>query len=236
MALSPIGQGQRTLPPPLLQVHADLDEELLSGARLSPQYQRILAWAWRNLGLAADLLVQLCAAHLRLIDAASPAAAAPTTVDFDTVRRVGRRLASVVTGSRHRGTIEAVANSLRELCQLARWRPELAGLPAELVNAPLVAMETASYSVTRRSAGLPLLLTSVLSAVCAGQWSEPLLDGTVARLLACCGKQEELPAATAIEGKSASEASAATTGSGPSDKVNIHILFGTFLSNIRIGP
>uniref|UniRef100_A0A1I8HAI4 DUF2428 domain-containing protein n=1 Tax=Macrostomum lignano TaxID=282301 RepID=A0A1I8HAI4_9PLAT len=118
----------------------------------------------------------LCAAHLRAADA---------DIDLDGVRRVGRRLAAVVTGSRHRGTIEAVANSLREFCQLIRWRQELADLPGELVNAPLVAMETASYSVTRRSAGLPLLLTSVLSAVCAGQWSEPLLDRTVARLLRC---------------------------------------------------
>ncbi|PAA47998.1 hypothetical protein BOX15_Mlig021906g5 [Macrostomum lignano] len=186
-------------------VDADLDEDLLSGARLSPHYQRILAWAWRNLAMAADLLVQLCAAHLRAADA---------DIDLDGVRRVGRRLAAVVTGSRHRGTIEAVANSLREFCQLIRWRQELADLPGELVNAPLVAMETASYSVTRRSAGLPLLLTSVLSAVCAGQWSEPLLDRTVARLLRC------VESATADKATAEDEAK----GSDKVDSPKVHAL------------
>ncbi|XP_037500572.1 thyroid adenoma-associated protein homolog [Rhipicephalus sanguineus] len=75
-------------------------------------------------------------------------------------------LVAVMTGCRHRGAIESCCESLKSLCQVlsSSTTTEISDIPFNFVKKALSSLtsRSKSSSITRRSAGLPLLIRALL--------------------------------------------------------------------------
>ncbi|VDK89096.1 unnamed protein product [Dibothriocephalus latus] len=161
------------------------NEKALTAIELLPEYQHILSWAWKTLKLTSDVLVtwlylRVCAFLASAVDD-DDASSDPTTTTMDAethriLRLIGNQLIHILIVCRHKGTVEAVYQSLQQyltvtarldcflqscasnqkLRVLTVARALLTNLirPEEVIDVCLAALSDCKFSVTRRAAGL----------------------------------------------------------------------------------
>ncbi|CAH1793264.1 unnamed protein product [Owenia fusiformis] len=126
---------------------------------LDPKYQTCVSWCWQNLkegalllGKISGILVGYCGNN----DGVSA-----------TVMNIGEVLLQILTQCRHWGAIMA-ANSafIVHSTELIKSHKQLNTIPGKILQNTIASLESNSAlsSITRRSAGFPLLVTSILLA------------------------------------------------------------------------
>jgi len=110
-------------------------------------------------------------------------------LDVAQVRKCAEIVISVLTGCRHKGAIVSAQSALQELSAalLLDGREEFSRIPGEILRNVLDQVEDDSSSVTRRGAGLPLLVLRIVSSEPRGRHRK-LLHLAVKRLLDIASK------------------------------------------------
>ncbi|XP_022090994.1 thyroid adenoma-associated protein homolog [Acanthaster planci] len=161
------------------------NEEMLG---LSEEHQLILACCWLNLKECSLLLGGLAEA-LPMCSEGDPG-----ILTFDQVTMMANILVAILTRCRHKGAIDGCNQGFARLCSrlLASPCPELQAIPKTLLDRvlALVTDEGAGSSFTKKSAGLPLLVESIVSAEPRGR-ERPLLAYVMTKLMALAN--EPLP-------------------------------------------
>lgn len=141
---------------PKSESHDDDAEEVC----ISDEHSLVLACAWLN-------LKECCLVASKLYAASST----------DVVERAGHLITTVLTGTRHKGALEAAASALANLCSHLLSGCDNDFLPEKWLLRVMTEMETSPMaSITRRSAGLPMLIRAIVS-------SEPRGNASGRRLL-----------------------------------------------------
>uniref|UniRef100_T1IPS1 Uncharacterized protein n=1 Tax=Strigamia maritima TaxID=126957 RepID=T1IPS1_STRMM len=128
---------------------------------LSVEHQLILSCCWLTLKECSFLMSKLVI-KMSFSYPTKSAVLNPTLV-----RRMTDDLVNILFGCRHRGAIEACSIAMGELCQSlsSEQLPEYRDIPKSILNSALEVIRTPNYnsSITRRSAGLPLLFIAIIS-------------------------------------------------------------------------
>lgn len=149
---------------------------------LSPKYQLVSTWCWLNiressllLGSLVSVVLKSSSSHDLDIDLLSP----------QDLRQVGNIFLRVMTCCRHKGAIESSSLGFSEFC-LALFRShdlDVHSIPGVLLHEILSQIyDLSESSVTRRSAGLPLVVQVVLASE-AKVKQNVLLKETIGKLL-----------------------------------------------------
>ncbi|XP_077536048.1 tRNA (32-2'-O)-methyltransferase regulator THADA [Haemaphysalis longicornis] len=139
-------------------------EAAIGGVRLTAQEhrqaeERLMSFCWHCIKNSCSLLELVVSTSLKENGVSYP-------LDVDALREIADALIAVMTGCRHRGAIESCCESLRSLCHVlsSSKDPEIADIPFGLLKSALSSLtsRSKSSSITRRSAGLPLLVRALL--------------------------------------------------------------------------
>lgn len=120
-----------------------IQENNQEAVTISDEHSLILACAWLNLKECC-----LLAAKLSLYCSAD-----------EVTDRAGLLIISVLTGTRHKGALEAAASALAQICCSLKYGK----MPEKWLLTAMEEMKN-SYSITRRSAGLPMLVRAIVSS------------------------------------------------------------------------
>ena len=84
----------------------------------------------------------------------------------EVVQRAGQLIITVLAGTRHKGALEAAAAALSDFCSKLLTNVTHESLPETWLSNILEEMDSSNMaaSVTRRSAGLPMLIRAIVSA------------------------------------------------------------------------
>ncbi|KAJ2720795.1 hypothetical protein GGI07_004399 [Coemansia sp. Benny D115] len=173
----------------------DDDDELLSGdveldGPVGPRQQVILSYCWRAIsgvsGLLAAIATKPPGSDNRSTAAAGRAAKDTSTplLDQDTVGKIGSLLRTLLTSIRHRGAFSAVHPAFTDVCG-RMFRSSSAELNHQVglwLEQCLDIATICQVSVTRRSAGWPLCLLSILT--CDKNATQALLPRAMDRIFA----------------------------------------------------
>lgn len=149
--------------------------------RMDIEYQHVLSWSWQVLKNTANILVSWCRAVVN-------------DNHGGIIRDIGVILLKVLCQSRHRGTIECVAGCLQTYIQLGEGSDHRAyWLTARevAIDECIEGAVRGQYSITRRSAGLPLVLMSALTGCSGTTAGSVLASECLERLMGLCGADEE---------------------------------------------
>ena len=142
---------------------------------ISEDHSLVLACAWLNIKEAC-----LLSSELR---STSP----------EVIERAGQLLIKVLTSTRHKGVLEAAAVALSDFCCHLLTSGEHSHFPEIWLNDVIDSLENHAASVTRRSAGLPLLVRSLVSSEERGSsGGRHLLTLAVTKLLAILEKGQSI--------------------------------------------
>lgn len=140
------------------------EHKLAKGIKFMPeQYrqveERMTSLCWHCIKNSCSLLELVTAISLKDNGISYP-------LDGRALYDIADTLVAVMTGCRHRGAIESCCESLRSLCHFlsSNGSIEISGIPFNLLKNALssLTLRSKSSSVTRRSAGLPLLIRALL--------------------------------------------------------------------------
>ncbi|RUS84498.1 hypothetical protein EGW08_007737, partial [Elysia chlorotica] len=139
-----------------------LDDQDGETTTLSPEFQLLLSWCWINLKESCSCLAGITSSSL-LFEKKS-------CLDQTVLHSVGKKFIQVLTTCRHRGAIEGCRSGLYQfsLSLMASDAEELAHIPRVILQEVLESL-SGNYltsSVTRRSAGLPIIVQTILLASC----------------------------------------------------------------------
>ena len=92
-------------------------------------------------------------------------------VSKEVVQRAGQLIITVLTGTRHKGALEASAAALADFCSKLLTNVTYESLPETWLSNVLEQMESShmAASITRRSAGLPMLIRAIVSSESRGK-------------------------------------------------------------------
>ncbi|XP_046561929.1 thyroid adenoma-associated protein homolog [Haliotis rubra] len=160
------GGNEKESCPSFAELGVALDS-LVSGERegeslsLTPEFQFMLSWCWVNLKESCTCLgeVTACLVTSRTGDR-------PTWLQE--LQSVGQVYVQVLTSCRIRGAIEGCRQGFLQYCTVLMScdDPALAAIPAEILHQVMSSLESnlMSASVTRRSAGLPIIVQVIAQA------------------------------------------------------------------------
>uniref|UniRef100_A0A2C9LB43 Uncharacterized protein n=1 Tax=Biomphalaria glabrata TaxID=6526 RepID=A0A2C9LB43_BIOGL len=141
----------------LISSDEDSEEGLLS---ISPAFQLLLSWCWLNIKESSACLGELTHVVLQHSE--------KCLLSVDVLHNIGQIFVKVLTTCRHRGAIEGCRDGFFIFCcsLLSSSDPYLNNIPREILNQLLVNLSdnSLSSSVTRRSAGLPIVVQTILQA------------------------------------------------------------------------
>ena len=159
----------------------------MTEVNISEEFSLVLACAWLNIKEAS-----LLAAELGSI----------ASSDHEVAQRAGQLLIRVLTGSRHKGVLEAAGPALSDLCRhLLTTGGKSSSFPEKWLKDVIDdSFEGHTASVTRRSAGLPLLVKSLVSAEARGNsGGRHLLTLAVSQLVASLEEEKEMKTSSETE-------------------------------------
>jgi hypothetical protein len=134
---------------------------------ISDEHSLVMACAWLN-------LKECCLVSSLLHKSDDPAI----------VQRAGSLIARVLTETRHKGALEAAATAMTEFCSKLLTLEAYGGLPQVWLLKAIDEMSHASASITRRSAGLPLLVRGIVTSEPRGSsGGRKLLNLAMSKLL-----------------------------------------------------
>ncbi|PRT56228.1 hypothetical protein B9G98_03848 [Wickerhamiella sorbophila] len=125
--------------------------------------QVILSYSWRAVRESANLLMVLM-----------------PVLEVEQLKPLGELLIEQLTSIRHRGAFMSITGPLQACCSRCYAVPTLQSLPLEWLETHLQEILIHTKLITRRSAGLPLLVTSIL--VSHPKPLEPAVDRVMDRL------------------------------------------------------
>ncbi|KAK8785463.1 hypothetical protein V5799_008178 [Amblyomma americanum] len=140
------------------------DHELAKDIKFTPEQchqveERMTSFCWHCIKNSCSLLELVAAVSLKDNGISYP-------IDAAALHDIADTLVAVMTGCRHRGAIESCCESLRSLCHglSSNGNKAISGIPFSLLKNVLLSLtlRSKSSSVTRRSAGLPLLIRALL--------------------------------------------------------------------------
>ncbi|XP_066282258.1 tRNA (32-2'-O)-methyltransferase regulator THADA-like [Branchiostoma lanceolatum] len=144
---------------------------------LTPEHELVLACCWLNIKEAGLLLGQLVDSVLQKdCDLLTP----------EQGQFIGRIYVRILTQCRHRGAIESCNVGFLTVCKrlLSHSDPQMAAIPAQILDQVLdvILGNRSTSNITRRSAGLPLLVQAITASEPRGNY-RPLLSRAVQVLL-----------------------------------------------------
>lgn len=116
--------------------------------------QVILSYAWRSMKESTtmiDVLLRRCQKSSKIID-------------DEIILKLGPNLIEQLSTIRHRGAFSSIYPTFVSLCSLCKSIPNLEPLPREWLQENLELTKVKSKSITRRSAGVPYLITAILTS------------------------------------------------------------------------
>lgn len=135
-------------------------------AVLSSEYQLIMTWCWLNIRECSILLGCLVETVPIWVSGDSQDKLTRCILSLDQVVDMGEIMLRVLTTCRHRGAIESCSIGFTRYCTrlLSSTQPRLYDIPGQLLRQLLDQMTSKAVvsSVTRRSAGLPLVIQSIV--------------------------------------------------------------------------
>ncbi|XP_078591502.1 tRNA (32-2'-O)-methyltransferase regulator THADA-like [Branchiostoma floridae x Branchiostoma japonicum] len=144
---------------------------------LTPEHELVLACCWLNIKEAGLLLGQLVDSVLQH----KSEILIPEQVQF-----IGRMYVRILTQCRHRGAIESCNIGFLTVCKrlLSHSDAQMAAIPAQILDQVLdvILGNRSTSNITRRSAGLPLLVLAITASEPRGNY-RPLLSRAVQVLL-----------------------------------------------------
>ena len=171
----------------VINVQEENCQERNMEVNISEEFSLVLACAWLNIKEAS-----LLAAELGSI----------ASSDHEVAQRAGQLLIRVLTGSRHKGVLEAAGPALSDLCRhLLTTGGKSSSFPEKWLKDVIDdSFEGHTASVTRRSAGLPLLVKSLVSAEARGNsGGRHLLTLAVSQLVASLEEEKEMKTSSETE-------------------------------------
>ncbi|VDD75297.1 unnamed protein product [Mesocestoides corti] len=192
-------QAQTTIKTPSESESAhEIWDSLTSTTALFPEYQHILSWAWHNLEITSSILSKWV--HFRVL------LALIRGEPLDDLARqyftlVGKQLIRILMSCRHKGTVEAVHQSLQDYLTISEYlsqhfrtvtakQDQLQSIldllirPNQVIDVCLSAVRDCKFSVTRRSAGLwPASKAALMAELVASPLEQPLLHRWLSSLL-----------------------------------------------------
>ncbi|GFN94469.1 thyroid adenoma-associated protein [Plakobranchus ocellatus] len=144
---------------------------------LSPEFQLLLSWCWINLKESCSCLAAVTATLLQF-DGDSQR-------NVSSLQSIGDKLIQVLTTFRHRGAIEGCQSGLFQysFSLMSSKNMDLACIPRKILQKVLCSLSENSMtsSITRRSAGLLIIVQTILQTACkCGHFD--LLESTVEKL------------------------------------------------------
>lgn len=112
--------------------------------------QVLSSYAWRSIKESSNMIDVLLKVNLPITD--------------DNIIEIGPILLEQLATIRHRGAFSSVYPTFVSCCKLCIKRKELAFIPSQWLEENLKLIQTKSKFITRRSAGIPFLLTAILSS------------------------------------------------------------------------
>ncbi|KAH9492921.1 hypothetical protein Btru_032618 [Bulinus truncatus] len=150
-------------------VEQDDEEELLS---ISPSFQLLLSWCWINIKESCACLGELT--HVVLLHSDKQ------LLPKDVLYNIGQIFVKVLTTCRHRGAIEGCRDGffLFSHSLLSSHDPYLNNIPRSILAQILGSLSenSLSSSVTRRSAGLPIIVQIIVQAAQKSRNSDLLVS------------------------------------------------------------
>ncbi|KAK7104750.1 tRNA (32-2'-O)-methyltransferase regulator THADA-like [Littorina saxatilis] len=147
---------------------------------ISPEFQLLLSWCWNNLKESCTCL-GVAVALANKPDQGKDV----SLLSSDVIESVGETFIRVLTHCRHRGAIEGCRNGFLQFCTslMLCGDSNLSSVPANILNQVLSNLEKdqMTSSVTRRSAGLPIIVQTIAQAEKRCKLNKLLLE-TVTRL------------------------------------------------------
>ncbi|KAL3216170.1 hypothetical protein MRX96_006381 [Rhipicephalus microplus] len=140
------------------------DHEMAERIRFTPEQrqqveERLASFCWHCIKNSCSLLDLVASISLKDNGISY-------SLDSRSLHDIVDALVAVMTGCRHRGAIESCCESLKSLCQVLSSceTTEISDIPFNFVKKALSSLtsRSKSSSVTRRSAGLPLLIRALL--------------------------------------------------------------------------
>ncbi|XP_076464925.1 tRNA (32-2'-O)-methyltransferase regulator THADA-like [Babylonia areolata] len=192
LVLNILANGQTGNCPSFAQMGMALEQLVTDGAAeqevtssLSPEFQLLLSWCWLNLKESCTCLGLVTALG---VGCGSGGGCALTA---QVVEQIGETFLRVLTHCRHRGAIEGCRSGLLQFCVSLMLCSDstLSAVPANILNTLLSSLEKdeMTSSVTRRSAGLPIIVQTIAQAEKRCK-SSSLLHQTVGRLYAVASR------------------------------------------------
>ncbi|XP_037575247.1 thyroid adenoma-associated protein homolog [Dermacentor silvarum] len=175
------------------------DHEIAKGIRFTPEElhqveERLASFCWHCIKNSCLLLDLVATVSLKDNGITYP-------LDSRALHDIADALVAVMTGCRHRGAIESCCESLKSLCQVlsSSTTTEISDIPFDLVRKALSSLtsRSKSSSITRRSAGLPLLIRALLEGEARNvkrsmSWTVDHLNCVIRE----CAEQCDVPAST----------------------------------------
>ncbi|KAL8610956.1 hypothetical protein ACOMHN_042572 [Nucella lapillus] len=192
LVLSVLANGQAGNCPSFAQMGMALEQLVTEGAEeqevtssLSPEFQLLLSWCWLNLKESCTCLGTVTAMGVKWDGARG------RNLPVDVVENIGETFLRVLTHCRHRGAIEGCRSGFLQFCAslMACEDPVLSTVPANILTKVLSSLEKdeITSSVTRRSAGLPIIIQTIAQVEKRCR-SNKLLQQTVDRLYAVASR------------------------------------------------
>ncbi|XP_046351376.2 thyroid adenoma-associated protein homolog [Haliotis rufescens] len=160
------GGNEKESCPSFAELGVALDS-LVSGERegeslsLTPQFQFMLSWCWVNLKESCTCLGEVTASLVSFRTSERP-------TWLSELQGVGQMYVQVLTSCRIRGAIEGCRHGFLRYCSalMSCDEPALAAIPADILYQIMSSLESnlMSVSVTRRSAGLPVIVQVIAQA------------------------------------------------------------------------
>ncbi|XP_012935226.1 thyroid adenoma-associated protein homolog [Aplysia californica] len=155
------------------------EEEMLA---LSPEFQLLLSWCWINLKDSCSCLGEVVSISLSEGNFLLP---------ISVLESVGEMFVKILTTCRHRGAIEGCRNGFSCFCSslFSSKEPEVCDIPKTILDKILTSLsdQTLTASVTRRSAGLPIIVQTIVQAAKKTK-NMSVLESTLDQLL-CIASQ-----------------------------------------------
>ena len=164
----------------LVSPHLSADsEDAADVATMSPEFQLVMSWCWVNLKESCSCLAQLASTALLAPDKSLLPVAA--------IEEISALFIRVLSQCRHRGAIEGCRAGFSQFCcaVFSSDIAEVREIPAKVLTQILDGLSSQSMrkSVTRRSAGLPIIVQLIVQS--AKKTRRPaVLSASVTQLLA----------------------------------------------------
>ncbi|XP_059169787.1 thyroid adenoma-associated protein homolog [Physella acuta] len=137
------------------------DDEEVEGDKMSisPDFQLLLSWCWINLRESCSCLGEVTRVGVLNNECC---------LSINELQAIGDTFVKVLTTCRHRGAIEGCREGWFQFCcsLMSASDPQLSNIPKQILQQILDSLSGNSLtsSVTRRSAGLPIIVQTVLLA------------------------------------------------------------------------